>query len=95
MVEFPDRLTPLTLEQVKQAARFAWHESGSMWVAGMGFALGTEDRPWFVKRVDWTWDSCPFDDGWHHLLGCDCEFCRPEPTANLADGAAAAIAPQA
>ncbi len=66
----------LTLEQVKKAGRFAWHDGGYLWVPGSGFAVVVAELPMSVTAVDWTWKQVPFADGWHHLPGCTCEFCH-------------------
>ena len=68
----------LTLDQVREAVRFAWHmDPGDDFDGGM-FADGvfvwanadTGNPPHSYDPPEyWTW---------HHLAGCDCEFCRPD-----------------
>lgn len=64
----------LTLEQVREAGRSAF--------------IGGGERPewWFVPSDDFVrirdgkygkhvaFEDAP-SDGWHHISGCDCEFC--------------------
>jgi hypothetical protein len=68
---------PLTLEQVREAERFAWHGStidpdghfdGDLWADGRYVRVDTD-------QVHVGIGSPTFTTGWHHLPGCDCEFC--------------------
>jgi hypothetical protein len=58
----------LTLEQVRKAGRFAWHEGG----------YETVDGSTVRKRgiLYGAGVALPPKDGWHHLRHCDCEFCK-------------------
>lgn len=74
--------TDLTLEQVNAAGRFAWHDHSSdeVWVYVPGHGI-VYIEPWY-NRVEFLTDEEVgevFDSGsWHHLPGCDCEFCTKE-----------------
>ena len=84
-------MSDLTLEQVKKAGRFAWHESaGQALIFTNGQFLrfhevyGRTKRPCDDLLEFWPNDKValrPEDSGqtrygWHHLPGCDCEFCN-------------------
>ncbi|MFA6358857.1 MAG: hypothetical protein WCY09_09405 [Candidatus Omnitrophota bacterium] len=77
----------LTLEQVRKAGRFAWLDEpqadGGMWFAGFLFVGGqvfmantnggrfdSHDAPPSVDH-----DGYEHNYVWHHLPGCDCEYC--------------------
>jgi len=63
-------MTDLTLEQVREAGRTAYRIS-----------YNVECWPAATKVVDdlmalpASWFQETFDGHWHHLPGCDCEFC--------------------
>ncbi len=75
----------LTLEQVKQAGRFAWHERSEAFVPGHGViwfdwhweGYGSNEVAVMHVEDDWL-PTATHDDGWHHLSSCDCEFCGGE-----------------
>ena len=67
----------LTLDQVREAGRFAWHGStidpdghfdGDLWADGV--YVRTVYREVYRGIGEPT-----FKTGWHHLPGCDCELC--------------------
>jgi hypothetical protein len=73
----------LTLDQVREAGRFAKHDDGYEYHPDNvdGFW-----GPWveFINDGDAgdpVWDECSASEedmpltGWHHPTGCDCEFC--------------------
>ena len=71
----------LTLQQVKQADKFAWDELMTLYLPDVGFVgfAPTEmsphegqETPQFVPHPSYMLR----ESGWHHLDGCDCEFCR-------------------
>lgn len=72
----------LTLEQVKKAGRFAaigWGDSSpcfsqadAWWFTEEGTIFSEAWSPGSTKEV--PFESAP-TSGWHHLDGCDCEFC--------------------
>jgi len=77
----------LTLEQVRKAMRFAWHQDGWIFADGQFICLllATEDHPLpslsiayaeAASETEGPHGSGPQSGGWHHLDGCDCEFCR-------------------
>ena len=70
----------LTLEQVREAGRFAWCEE---WESYHDLPLFIPEYGLFLAGTDWTgnWerghaepDSFPATE-WHHLPGCTCEYC--------------------
>ena len=65
----------LTLDQVREAGRFAFREYG-IFVPGSGFycAGGSYDGDLTPENV--YPDDRPWADGWHHLPGCDCPYCE-------------------
>jgi hypothetical protein len=65
----------LTLEQVRKAARFAWNDDWSLFVPGLG-ALDIDADAWTEDLFGYRPHYGSPQDGWHHLPGCDCEFCR-------------------
>jgi len=71
----------LSVEEVKQAGKFAWDEFMTLYLPDVGFVgfaspgkAPTEDSeaPQFVPHPSYMLR----ESGWHHLDGCDCEFCR-------------------
>jgi hypothetical protein len=66
----------LTLEQVKKAGRFAWIYTfiDHIFIPGTGFLRRNEDQNW--EPEDPAYFLVDEATGWHHLPGCDCEFCR-------------------
>jgi len=77
--------TALTLEQVREAGRFAWCRSTQLfYVPGCGFfcayesadeldgGLGTFDD---IEAADETYLMSAGRGGWHHLPDCNCKFC--------------------
>jgi hypothetical protein len=83
----------LTLDQVKQAGRFAWREDDLLIYTGSRFielsvAINGGQTPpdeghvtiWLVHCCEWrAYPSPAIDDRghWYHEDGCDCEFCQP------------------
>ena len=72
----------LTLQQVKEANKFAWDEFMNLYLPGTGFVgfappdkapVEGEEAPQFIPHSS----SMLRDSGWHHLDGCDCKYCRP------------------
>jgi len=66
----------LTLDQVREAGRFAWHDIDMMrgwclFVSGVGFIVWN----WEAYNYE-AMDDSPNDDEWRHIPGCDCEFCK-------------------
>ena len=71
----------LTLEQVRTADRFAWDELMNLYLPHIGFvatrvartaARGGKSDVTYLPRPE----AAMRPIGWHHLAGCDCEFCR-------------------
>jgi hypothetical protein len=70
----------LTLDQVKQAGRFAWRVTATQremqvfWprsdFLGPHVTAMDGESPYVFRQL------APTQTGWHHLPGCDCEFCR-------------------
>ena len=83
----------LTSRQIRQAKRFAWHGSGLVFAYGKMYSLDVDliianamsRSPGAQLQTDVRIVGArPFgdligsyDSGWHHLSGCDCEFCPP------------------
>jgi hypothetical protein len=73
----------LTLEQVKQAGQFAWHDIGYVC-----FRSSDDGDVWLpiVDLDGFVWDYLCVDpedlellqNGWHHSPGCDCESCAED-----------------
>jgi len=66
----------LTLDQVRNAGRFAWHDTDMMrgwcfFVSGAGFIVWN----WETYNYE-ALDAPPDDDEWHHIPGCGCEHCQ-------------------
>jgi hypothetical protein len=85
-------MTELTLEQVKQAERFAWHDEGIVFAYGEMYSLditlaitsmvdrGPRVQPDIRVGGARHFQHRAFDSmfgGWHHLPDCDCQFCQP------------------
>ena len=77
----------LTLEQAKTAGRFAWHRDGWLVVDGevVRLLLGSQDEPrpslaieygQVAPETEWEYGPNMRNGDWHHLSGCDCQFCR-------------------
>ena len=77
----------LTLEEVKQAGRFAWHHEGWLFADGevITLLLASQDSPLPSLTIAYAavaaegkgpHGSSPKSGGWHHLGDCDCEFCK-------------------
>ena len=70
----------LTLEQVKQAGRFAWSDRARLlFVSPTGLIAGNGsfdyDDAEFHRATYWTSREPLIATGWQHLPGCDCQFC--------------------
>jgi len=61
----------LTLDQVRRAGRFAFHQDGHFVVVP---PFGACLRYWQPGETYLYEDD--LSDGWHHLPDCDCEFCN-------------------
>ena len=80
----------LTLDQVREAERFAWHPSGQIFVSGadgirdlmLSAVVDVEESGGTFVGFRVTIESlqpAPLPRsvcGWHHVPDCDCEFCR-------------------
>ena len=67
----------LTLEQVRAAGRFAWHQGGYVYMPATGFFIlvPSEHYRGDIKEVKLA-NLIPSSPPWHHLPGCGCDFCR-------------------
>jgi hypothetical protein len=83
----------LTMDEVRQAGVFAWHEAGYLYVEGRirraitKLPPGAEQSRYrmrlVVTRSSMRGDERLLREGWSHLEGCRCPLCTPsagEPT---------------
>jgi len=72
----------LTLEQVRDAGRFAWHPREYLFVPGIGVLSISdeyscdEQQGWESIEVNPTAFLRSWATGWHHIPGCHCEYCK-------------------
>lgn len=76
----------LTMDEVRQAGVFAWHEAGYLYVDGRirraitKLPPGAEQRPYrprlVVTRSSMRGSERLLREGWSHLEDCRCVFCR-------------------
>ena len=76
----------LTLSQVRQSSRFAWHPVGYLFVDGQLFRAVRMQPPasagyrgvLSVRRSSLRDNDHTLEDGWRHAEGCSCELCTAE-----------------
>ena len=81
----------LTLLQVRQSSRFAWHPLGYLLVDGELFRAIRMEPPasggyrgvLSVRRSSLHDDDHTVDDGWRHAEGCSCELCTADVAVPL------------
>jgi hypothetical protein len=75
----------LTLDQVIESGRFAWHVAGYLYINGEIFSAIHMEPPSVegyahalrVRRSSLRDAQHKISDGWNHAEGCGCRWCAP------------------